>query len=299
MTMNSTSNIDSAVDNELSPEQAYARVLPELEALRPEELVHINLEVLPAIATVLGSLPEIQEHREAAAELRCFDAGCFDRLEDYARALLHAHNQHAIATEAQDNLPGLAEEAYATRERLHLDAIALTGRGMIEGAALKRFGGAKGYLNVAADLNLLVAVFRARWEQASGRSGVEAGELDRAEKLAMHIVRLVGLREQSPAAVAAVADRRARAFTLFVKSYDQVRRAISFVRWNERDVETIAPSLYAGRKRKDSSQEPEAPTPLPPIVGPGTGDAPVAPQAGEPVFRPLVAPAPGNNPFLQ
>jgi len=32
-----------------------------------------------------------------------------------------------------------------------------------------------------------------------------------------------------------------------VNAYDHVRRIISFLRWNEDDVDQIAPSLYAGR----------------------------------------------------
>lgn len=44
-----------------------------------------------------------------------------------------------------------------------------------------------------------------------------------------------------------VADARQRTFTLLVRSYDQIRRALSYLRWNEGDVDRIAPSLWAGR----------------------------------------------------
>ena len=40
---------------------------------------------------------------------------------------------------------------------------------------------------------------------------------------------------------------RQRAFTLFVHAYDDARRVISFLRWNEGDVSTYLPSLYQGR----------------------------------------------------
>jgi hypothetical protein len=38
-----------------------------------------------------------------------------------------------------------------------------------------------------------------------------------------------------------------RTFTLLATRYDQVRRAMSFLRWNEGDFEELAPSLYIGR----------------------------------------------------
>jgi hypothetical protein len=34
---------------------------------------------------------------------------------------------------------------------------------------------------------------------------------------------------------------------LFLKAYDETRRAVKFLRWRERDAETIVPSLYRGR----------------------------------------------------
>ena len=56
-----------------------------------------------------------------------------------------------------------------------------------------------------------------------------------------------GLREQGPAVVQDVARIRDQAFTLMMRAYDEVRRAVTFLRWQQGDADTIAPSLYAGR----------------------------------------------------
>ncbi|MFS8069892.1 MAG: hypothetical protein ACMG6S_26300, partial [Byssovorax sp.] len=46
---------------------------------------------------------------------------------------------------------------------------------------------------------------------------------------------------------AEAADRKLRAFTLFTNAYDQVRRGVMYLRWDEGDADSLAPSLYKGR----------------------------------------------------
>jgi hypothetical protein len=60
-------------------------------------------------------------------------------------------------------------------------------------------------------------------------------------------VRTIGLREKGTARLRAAADIRVRAFTLLTRRYDQARRAVTYLRWAEDDVQKIAPSLYTGR----------------------------------------------------
>jgi hypothetical protein len=91
---------------------------------------------------------------------------------------------------------------------------------------------------------------------------------------------LVGAREQVPAALALVSLQRQRNFTLFASAYDQARRAIIYLRWDEQDVDTIAPSLYAGRNRKKDAAHPPAPVPVTGTVAPAdTAAASTAPAS--------------------
>jgi hypothetical protein len=66
----------------------------------------------------------------------------------------------------------------------------------------------------------------------------------------------VGAREETSGSVAQAQAQRQRNFTLFSRSYTQVRRAIGFLRWEHEDVDQICPSLFAGRggsRRKDAA----------------------------------------------
>src|SRR5688572_5909064 len=90
-------------------------------------------------------------------------------------------------------------------------------------------------------------MMREKWSEVQGRTALQAAELDAAEALADRLVSGVGAREQGPTIVLEAADRRRRAFSLFARAYDQARRAVIYLRWDQGDADDIAPSLYAGR----------------------------------------------------
>ena len=58
---------------------------------------------------------------------------------------------------------------------------------------------------------------------------------------------MIGARRNGLASLRAAADTRIRAFTLLTLTYDQARRAVIYLRWEQGDVQRIAPSLYTGR----------------------------------------------------
>lgn len=228
--------------------EAYERVLPDMEALAEGDLVFMNLDIPSAVATTLGAWKEIAAFREQVKALHGFDVEQFDKLEAYALAAWHAHSVHLAASTPAVALPELGDKAAATREQLLLDATALAKRGFIDGSRLRELKGPIGYKNVAVDIGMLVTLLREKWSSIEGKTALSAAELDAAETLADDLISAVGHREQAPVIVADAADKRQRAFSLLVKTYDQARRAISYLRWNKSDIDAIAPSLYAGRQ---------------------------------------------------
>jgi len=130
-------------------------------------------------------------------------------------------------------------------------------------------------------------------------------ELDAAELLGRQLMDAVGAREQAPAVQAQVQAQRQRNFTLFSRSYDQVRRAISYLRWDDDDIDSICPSLYAGRGggRRKEVPAPVPSAPLPDPAAPATGNAAPAtavPTAAAPSKAPAAAGVglPNGDPFV-
>jgi hypothetical protein len=140
----------------------------------------------------------------------------------------------------------------------------------------------------------LSSLLRHNWSSIENKTAITLSELDAAEELSDKLLTAVGAREQAPAVLAEVAQQRQRFFTLFVKAYDQVRRAVSYLRWSEDDLDAIAPSLYGNRTRRKSAPEkpptsPQTPTPA----------APSSLAAASPLPSPAIAAGlPGSSPFM-
>jgi hypothetical protein len=220
--------------------------MPDMRALREGELAALNLDTAAAVTTVLGALPKIRRLRDHLLALQGIDEALIDDLEDYASAAAEAHSRFRIATTRRDHLIPLNRKAAKLRETLKLDVQALVRRGLIEPARVASFKGRTGYKNVAFELIGYANLLRASWPRIEGRTAIPKQDIEEALRLGDALVRAAGERQQG-SAVAEASNIRQRAMTLLLRSYDEVRRAIAFLRRHEGDAERIAPSLRAGR----------------------------------------------------
>lgn len=283
--------------------EAFQKALPAAQALDLNDLVTINIDLPGAVTTALGSLPEIIELRDRAKALPEFDVTALDELGTYARATMHAHGEYIAASAPPEALEALNNEGLSLRDTLYTDAVALSNRGLVNSAPLAEFKKNTGYKNLATDLVGLTALLRNHWAAIDMKTAITQVELDRAEDLSERLLMAVGAREQAPAVIGEITQMRQRMFTVFVNAYDQARRAVSFLRWTDNDVEKIAPSLYSGRTARrakidtvtEPSTSPTAPStsvPVPPAAAGGLPTGTAAPAAS-----PVLPGLPGSSPF--
>lgn len=231
-------------------ERAFEEALPAMRALPDAQIVAVNLPILEAVAKVLGVEPALLalEARiagalpEAARDLP-------EKLGRYALALSHSHFLYRSAVRANDPLPALADEGTKLRKLLFSDAKAIVHRAFVDEHVLRNYTGSTSYRKLARELHMLAQLFRDCAESASGSTAATAKELDRADELAAGILKELGKRTIPDPAVQAAADVRNRAFTLLTRGYDQVRRAVIYLRWDEGDADKLVPSLYTKRHR--------------------------------------------------
>jgi hypothetical protein len=273
----------------------FQRVESELRALPEQELEALNLDVPSAVATVLGALPEIRRYREQLAALPGFDLASFDKLDDYANALAHSHAMYRSASAPADGVSDLAEELGELRDVLQTDALALAKRKILDETRVMKLRSGNGFKNIAFEVVGLVGLFREHWDAVQGRSALQLEELEHAAKRARELVTAVGVREQAPAVVGAAASLRQRAFTLLVRTYDETRQAIAYLRRKQRDTDDIAPSLFAGRRGTSAEPEPTA-TPDEPAAPPVPTATNLSPAAPAPTAPPGF---PGSSPFVR
>lgn len=256
--MGADSGAFEVASTELDSLQAFERIEPELGGLGDDELVPINIDILVAVTTVLGAVPRLREFRaQLVSALPGFDAASFDRLEVYARAAGHAHARHLQVTSSPELTP-LLEAAVKLREQLLADTTALVRRGLVPDAVLGSLKGPVGHRNLAFDLSALSNWLRESWSSIEGKTAIAPGEIGQARVLADQLLTAVGVREAGTSGVSRSALTRQRAFTLLVRAYDQVRRGMTYLRWNEGDVDELAPSLYEkrGARRRERAETP-------------------------------------------
>lgn len=276
-------DIDYTIDYSLFGDDtlatAYASVEEELLALTRDDLEVINIDLMPAINTAAGVIPEVETYRSQIVEqLPKFNLARFDKMKRYAMAAAYAHTVHLAATEPQDRLNPLFQEAVAMCDLLQSDLRTLANRKLINPEALKGLKGTNGYKLTQADLQIMVNIFRSNWANVVGKCATTEAELARAEKLVSWLIQAVGLKEQGPVERARTADLRLRAFTLFVRAYDDARRALAYLLWHDGDVDSVMPSLYAGRTRKKETTKSD----IQPAAAAGTASANgAAPANGE------------------
>jgi hypothetical protein len=244
---------------------ALAAVEHEMAALSPSAIVAINLDIPRAVTVAVGALPNLRDLRPRfIAELPQHPIHTTDKLGTYALAAWYTHLCALPASKTESEFEALVAEATPLRDDLLVAAEALAHKNLLDPETVAGIRRGQGNLDKANDLVALAALFTQRWSHVHGKTTVAESDIERAAELGPLLLVALGAREQAGAGASKPTDRadqRARAYTLFVKAYEEARRAVAYLRWHEDDVDDIVPSLFASRKspRKVKAPEPEAP----------------------------------------
>lgn len=255
-------------------EAALARVTPDANALRSEQLQPVNLDLAQAYTTVLGALAGILYLRPRLARLPEFELASLDKLHDFALALLYVHASYLHTQVPASSLAPLAQECSARLDVLLRSAAAAVDYGLLPAEELGTYRKANGYRPLALDVIALVRVLTAHAPRLQGRTAFTREDLDAAERCGNKLLEAVAERERLEQSAPALSDLRQRVFTLFASAWDDVRRGVTYLRWKEGDADKLAPSLYAGRnyRSRDASAAPTAASPAAPVVSSLAGD---------------------------
>jgi hypothetical protein len=261
-------------------EKAYERVKAELEALPVEALSTMNVDIVSAASIALGVAERILTHRDRMAKLPEFDIRAADNLVDYAKATWFTYVNNLPAPEPADSAQ-LMNETAELRAKLLMWAAPLVGAGMFDQAAVAKIREGSGNKDTPSDLVALVGLYRSKWDQIKAMCGVTEQDLTRGSQIGPAAFALVSRREFQAAGMSDGSLRVRRAWTLLDRAYSQCRRALSFLRFEDGDADTLAPSLRTNSgPRSRPNPEPPAPTPhAPSPTEPKTPAATVSAQA--------------------
>jgi len=288
-----TSQSDDVITRPGEDAAAFAATAAARAALKPEELVRINVDVGSAAAVAVGAAPRILTFADAIRGVSDIPEGVVDQFVPYAQAAAYANLVWLNVTSGADEVQQLHVEVGPIRTKLLAVLDLGVAFGIVDPGIVARIRVGSGYRDEAEDTTSAAAQIEEHWEHFDGKSPITKADLAHARERAGALSRAVALRDAGalPTVTAATSDR-ARAFTLLWRTYDQVRRAISHIRWSERDLDVIAPSLWnaPGNGRHTGS---DVATPAQPST-PAQPAAVTAP-AGAPAH--VADPGPAGTPF--
>ncbi len=289
--------------------EALKLLRPQMDALTEAELVPINVDVTMAVSRALGVLPAVAAMRERIRTC-CpqSDQDAIDQLEDRAYAASSANGAHETATTVPGEFDAVVTEVFDARNVLLQVGRGLVACNIIKAEQLGGLNGGRGYRESAADLIALTDLYSERWSAIEGRVPFQEGQVTHARAVAERLAAMVGVRELMPEHSTPTADTRIRAFTLLDRAYDELRRAITYLRWREDDADVIAPSFrsqqFVRRNSDDKNGEKNGAKPAGPDapVKPGTSPTDISKSDGTSTFAPapagpsVVAPAKPEQP---
>jgi len=242
--------------------EAFASVKDEILAVPASELLPTNLDILRAAGRGSVAAERIAPLLPELEKLYGLDFKRIAWLGIYALALVHAHD---LATEVGAELlalPALLEEAAPLREDLLRSAELVAHFGVVSAERVAAIRSGHGHFDTAGDLIALGRLFVELWDRVHGKVFVTRAMVERATVLGGLLNKALAHREIEGSPLAPNTDRRhlqAQAFTVFARAYNETRRGVSYLRWNEGDAHLLVPTLYPHRPRRTDTTD-EDPT---------------------------------------
>ena len=266
-------------------ENAYESLLEEMNAIVAADFAPMNVDVPAAASIAMAVATRIQGLvKEAAREVPNAQRRYLERLADYAKAAWFAYLMNQSRVDPSE-VARLLEEATALRGKLVIWADALVHSGIFDAHAVAAIREGAGNKDVAGDLVALSAIYRAQHAVIVGKCDVTDADIARAGELGMQLFAAVSTREQAIApSTTETAVQLRRAWTLLDRAYNQVRRIVTYLRWDSDEIDLLVPSLRRNSGPRSSADKP--------VVAPA---APVVAVIGTPVVAASPAPSPSPN----
>ncbi len=272
------------VDEVLTPEQvasldALNDLRAELRAM-PEREIERRTTLDPSSSALVAGATAKKVEPFRAELIATFgpQAGeVLDQLPVVALATRQADIELTTSTPAND-LTELFEQVRAMQQLLLTDADALALRGHLDPKRLEPARNVQGYLATVDSVERLVSLLREDWDRLAPHTPLKVAELDRAVVLAKSLSAAVAARDNGVHRAPAI-ETRIRVLSKLMRLYDALRRMMTYLRWEQDDVDQLVPSLWASRGRRTRSRNDVDPNPRTPALDDdGEPSTPVPPS---------------------
>lgn len=246
----------------------------EFEATRAERAAvakptRTTFDIASAYIVVGSSLPRILAYREQLASIGAFDLTLLDRVLVYGRAAIYAlQRELALSPPKSEAHSKLVREMERLHARFFGTAKYLVAMGLMDEGILSAVRSGTSVVARAVDLGTIAIEFNAERARLGSQLILSVEEVARASAVSCEIIESLAARTVAERTPSEFKHERQRAATVFLEAWDEIRRAVHWVRWREGDASELAPSLFdtadrrayktrKGRARKERSDNGE------------------------------------------
>lgn len=206
-----------------------------------EQLITISVDIPFAYQVAFAAADRIDELIPELEQLPTLDMVLVRKIRMYAAACRHARLLASSPEQSDPRLALLLEQGAKLREDLLSTAGLLAHFGDVSAERVAAIRTGTGYIDMANDMEQLGVLFEEVWEKVESRVRVTAEMVERAPGLAHQLHVALGVKRVCAAATATDAQSmRQRAYTLFVRAYEECRRGVAFLRHRNGDAETAS-----------------------------------------------------------
>ncbi len=266
-----TKSVDTTVRK--APRSVRARLRADFDATRAERDAvdpegRCTFDLSAAYVLVSGALPALRGlEGSLKRSLPEFDVALLQKIEVYGRAALYAQGVDRSTTQSNsEDHAKLVDELESLYQRLYRNGVFLAEEGLFKRSVIENARTGTSVRDRAADLRTLAIEFAASETALAGRTFVTRETIARAFEVAQAVLDSLAARGALTEERSRAQRDRHRAALLFYRAWNEIRRAVLWLRWNEGDADKFAPSFHSLKARRPSRgdaatdpREPDAP----------------------------------------
>ena len=247
---------------EKSPaQQAFELMLPVAQAIPVEQLSQALLSIFEATVLIDSKLDQIDSLRNRfIAELKNPPLFELDSMPQLIRAARHADLLARSTTEQSSQTNEMYDEVILPNRKIlqaTLDLMVATKK--LPTSALQGSASGLSHVEEAQMVLTIVVLLRNNWDQVQSSCPYSLQSLIELESKVERFLEELSARNgriKDPTH----AEMKKRMLTLLITYWDNIRKAVQYVRFNEGDAEQWAPSLFSTRKSGRRQQQNKATT---------------------------------------
>lgn len=263
-------DLPTGFGNKHAMDRAREELLADATALPKDKLVHLAVDVGQASMLVNQVVIKGEDLMDDLTRAG-FTKANLDYLLKVSLGTWQSEANYLVTREPSQNVEPIYIELLEARDDMGVVVNGLIRFDVLDPKVLERLNGLVGHFNVAQDVTAQVSIFTNNWATVKSKVPVTEPYLERVKDLAATLAQAAAKKELSPAEQEKAALERHQFFSLMFHWYDRFQKAMSHIRWDHKDVESWAPSIYSGNgagrpKKAAAKQASPAPAPAAPAA---------------------------------